>query len=65
MVEKSEEKREWQRRGWFPDNREKERRRIEIELMISRRSDENRRQVERRSEIRRKCDREALKKKSS
>ena len=65
MVEKSEEKREWQRRGWFPDNREKERRRIEIELMISRRSDENRRQDERRSEIRRKCDREALKKKSN
>ena len=64
MMEKSEEKREWQRRGWFPDNREKERRRIEIELLRSRRSDENRRQVERRKAIRRECDREALKKKT-
>ena len=64
MVEKPEEKREWQRRGWFPDNREKERRRIEIELLVSRRSDVNRRQDERRNEIRRESDQEVLKKKS-
>ena len=50
MVENTEERRQWDRRDWYPDNRESERRRIEIDLWQTKRSGNDRRENERRKE---------------
>ena len=50
MAKELEDKREWDRRGWYPDNRESDRRRLELELQRSKRTGAERRTDERRTD---------------